>query len=196
MSDPRQRALLPDSFSPPVAAHRRLPLFTQDWPRLTAGAEPLCAAVAAVIAAYIVWSTVRLVIASALSIPFEDQWDNLILSGHRIFSSWIYAQQNEHRILFPRLIFAIDYWLFHENNHFNFACIVVTLTGICAILIFVLCRDLANLRERLFTAALLAMLFSAMQGENFAGDFRSSGFLSNWEPSGRLPRSGSAERLG
>src|SRR6267143_972716 len=75
--------------------------------------EAACAALSLAAAVYVVFSTILMVVDNAMAVPFWDQWDNLISPEQQILSSWLYRQHNEHRILFPRLIFAIDTWLFH-----------------------------------------------------------------------------------
>ena len=178
MSDQRQRALLPDSVPLPLAPRRRLPVFGLDWPRLTTSAEILCAGLAGLIAAYVVWSMVRLVVASALPVPFWDQWKELIFSGRRTLSSWLFSQHNEHRLVFPRLIFFVDYWLFDEDNRFDFICNLTLPCLICAGVLVILWQALTNWRERVWVAgAVAALLFSAMQWENFAWGFQVGWFL-------------------
>jgi hypothetical protein len=180
MNDSRRPALPCDPRVLPLArpSWHRLHVIGLDWPRLATGAEILCAGVAAVIAAYVVWSTVRLVIASILPVPYWDQWDELIFTGRRMFSSWLFAQHNEHRLVLPRLIFYIDYWLFAEDNRFNFICDAVLPFFIWVSALVVLWQPLARWRERIFVAAALAaLLFSAMQWENFIWGFQVQWFL-------------------
>ena len=60
---------------------------------------------------------------------FADQWETVLffdrlLQGTITFGDFI-AQHNEHRILFPRLVFVLDLWLTGARNGVNFAAILI-----------------------------------------------------------------------
>jgi hypothetical protein len=107
-------------------------------------------------------------------VPYWDQWDELILSTKQVFSSWIYSQHNEHRILFPRLLFAIDTFAFAETNKFNFFCNIVLPLLLAGLIVFIFNRYSARcMADTLWIAGIvLTLLFSAMQYENFIWGFQ------------------------
>jgi hypothetical protein len=152
--------------------------FAINWPMLTRTFEIACAGLALLSAFYVIVTTIRLVTISASPIPFWDQWGSIVQSNQQVFSSWLYQQHNEHRIVFPRLIFVLDFWLFRQNNEFSFVCIVVIPLVICAVTIIVASKTLVAWRDRVWIAGfVIAALFSAMQFENFAWSFQVGFFL-------------------
>lgn len=82
-------------------------------------AEEILAYSALAMGAYVLLSTVGMVVHCWSPMPFWDQWGELV-SGRNVSWSWMFSQLNEHRILFPRLIFLIDYWLTSETYIVNF----------------------------------------------------------------------------
>ena len=56
-------------------------------------------------------------------------WDQLV-SGRIITWSWLISQHNEHRLLLPRLVFIVDYWLSAETNVFDFAVGIIQLASL------------------------------------------------------------------
>ncbi len=143
-----------------------------------ARAETLLPTIAALLSLtagiYIVASTTALVIHSWSAVPYWDQWDELILSPKQVFSPWVYSQHNEHRILFPRLLFFIDRFAFSETNKFNFFCNVAIPLGLAGLIVHIAHRHVSRgLTETLWMAGIiLTVLFSAMQFENFAWGFQ------------------------
>lgn len=115
-----------------------------------------------------------MVIYGWLPVPYWDQWDELILSPKQVFSSWVYSQHNEHRILFPRLLFAIDTFAFAETNKFNFFCNLALPLLLAGLIVFVVNRHVARcIADTLWIAGIiLTLLFSAMQYENFIWGFQ------------------------
>jgi len=117
-----------------------------------------------------------------MAVPYWDQWDNLILEVDKLFwhtipldlPHWLFYQHNEHRILVPRLVFAIDRFLFGMNNQFNFFCNVAIQATLAALMITVAVRaEGQRIAEKLWIiGAVLAVLFSAMQWENFLWGFQ------------------------
>ena len=116
----------------------------------------------------------RLVIHSWSAVPYWDQWDELILSPGKVFSPWLYSQHNEHRILFPRLLFAIDTFAFAETNKFNFFCNVALPLTLVGLIVHVARRHVSRgLTDTLWIAGIvLTVLFSAIQYENFVWGFQ------------------------
>ena len=122
---------------------------------------------------YIAASTIRMVVACWNPLPFSDQWDELV-SGRPITWAWLFSQHNEHRLLFPRLVFIADRWLSGETNAVDLAVNLLIQMGLAAILVK-LARG-AGLRskaERLWAAGLvLTLLFWSVQWENFTWGFQ------------------------
>jgi hypothetical protein len=87
-------------------------------------------------AALIVASTIRMIVDCAVPSPIQDQWAQLV--GLRsVTLSWLFSQHNEHRLLFPRLVFVADRWLVAETGAFSLgvSCgLQVGLVGLLAML--------------------------------------------------------------
>ncbi len=141
-------------------------------------AESLLPTIAALLSlavgVYVLVTTVAMVIHGWSAAPYWDQWDELILSPKKVFSPWLYSQHNEHRILFPRLIFAIDTFAFAETNKFDFFCNVALPLALAGLIVHVARRHGSrSLAETLWIAGIvLTVLFSAMQFENFVWGFQ------------------------
>jgi hypothetical protein len=145
---------------------------------LIVAGERLCAGLALLAAAYVAASTVFMVADYAPAITFWDQWDELILDPRQVSLSWLYSQHNEHRILFPRLIFLIDAWLFKADNTFNYFCNLAIPMLLALLVTAVAARELSRLSERIWVGgAVFTLLLSAMQWENFAWGFQVQFFL-------------------
>lgn len=127
---------------------------------------------------YVSVSTILMVIHGWLPLPFWDQWDELILSPKQLFSPWLFSQHNEHRILFPRLLFAIDAFVFAGTNRFNFFCNVALTLALASLLIVIAHRHVSRLAsDTMWIAGIVTTaLFSAMPYENFLWGFQVSYF--------------------
>jgi hypothetical protein len=123
---------------------------------------------------YVLGTTIAFVIHGWSPVPYWDQWDELIVDAKQVFSPWLYSQHNEHRILFPRLIFAIDRFAFAETNKFNFAANIALALALVTVVVFVAHRHISRrLSDTLWIAGTaLTLLFSAMQYENFLWGFQ------------------------
>ncbi|HUC72509.1 MAG TPA: hypothetical protein VMS01_15070 [Stellaceae bacterium] len=128
---------------------------------------------------YVFATTTAMVIHGWSAVPYWDQWDDLILSPKQVFSPWLYSQHNEHRILFPRLFFAIDTFAFAGTNKFNFFCNVTLPLTLAGLIILVAHRHISrSITDTLWLAGIvLTLLFSAMQYENFLWGFEVIYFL-------------------
>ena len=136
--------------------------------RLRRGLEALAVIVTGLCAIGVVGGTGAMILRGWTPVPYADQWFDM-LSRQKLTWSFLFAQHNEHRILFPRLVFALDHWLAAETYTFDLT-VSVVLQAASAILI-------ASLGERnrgrfpstwLLGLALTATtLFSAMQFDNF-----------------------------
>lgn len=122
---------------------------------------------------FVAGSTIALALACRSPVPVWDQWDNLV-TGRTLTLSWLFSQHNEHRILFPRLVFALDALLFHERNDVDLAATVLLQGASAALLIALSLRlerpDRAGVLVRV--GFVLALTFSAVQWENFIWGFQ------------------------
>jgi hypothetical protein len=163
----------------------RFPLFEPD--RSIAGAlEPgpkrwiafLLAACPLAALLYLVWYY-------AVDIPFNDQWDIIYLfekyySGHLSFADF-WQQHNEHRIVFPKLIFLFVGILSRYNVVYEMYLSV--LTCFISFLLFIQHMDrnsrilgLGPVRSLLWVL-LSCLFFSAVQWENWLWGFQIQWFL-------------------
>jgi hypothetical protein len=135
---------------------------------------PALAILSLALGCYILVSTLGMVVQTWSALPFGDQWDMLIGDVDRLTFGWLYAQHNEHRLIFPKLIFAIDRFGFAETNRFNFFCNVFFAVSLAILTVYQVSRS-AGLRswDKLWSAGVAAgFLFSAMQWENFVWGFQ------------------------
>src|SRR5487761_455533 len=121
----------------------------------------LAALLSIAVGVYVCASTAAMVIHGWSALPYWDQWDELIFSPKQVFSPWLYSQHNEHRILFPRLLFAIDTFVFAETNKFNFFCDVALPLGLAGLIVHVARRHVSSaLTDTLWIAGIvLTVLF-------------------------------------
>ncbi len=107
--------------------------------------------------------------------PFSDQWSELFSWRQTIKDGWLnylFMQHNEHRILFPRLVFLADLEWLRGRDGLNI--VVIGLTQLVGAAFFV---QAARTRrpgalELLGAAVALSLLFSLMQWENLFWGFQ------------------------
>jgi hypothetical protein len=136
---------------------------------------PALAILSLALGCYIFVSTVDMVIQTWSALPFGDQWDMLIDDASRLTPGWFYAQHNEHRLVFPKLIFAIDRFGFAETNKFNLFCNLALPFSLALFIVYAATRYAdQTLSEKLWIAGVVfGFLFSAMQWENLVWGFQS-----------------------
>lgn len=90
-----------------------------------------------------------------------------------------FAQANEHRILWSKILFWVDYRLFGASNHFLVASNVALMTGLWVALALAAHRLAAPNRRAAFLAAMICALpcFSWLQSENITWGYQSQFFL-------------------
>ncbi len=118
-------------------------------------------------------STIRMIIACAVPAPIQDQWAQLV--GLRpVTLSWLVSQHNEHRLLFPRLVFVADRWLTAETGAFSLGVSVVLQAGLVGLLALLGRRAGIRPGAALVTAVagLVGLLFWAVQYENQTWPFQ------------------------
>ena len=114
--------------------------------------------------------TWRAVLAGYSPLPFWDQWEEVVASQ---YFSHLFEAHNEHRIVIPRVFFAIDSSLFAGRNLFLLAAIQLIQALHAAVLIWVARR--AGVRGpalALIGALVVALLFAGAQIENFYWGFQ------------------------
>jgi hypothetical protein len=123
---------------------------------------------------YVFATTAVMVFHGWSAVPYWDQWDELVLNPKQILSPWLHSLHNEHRILFPRLLFAIDAFAFAGTNKFNFFCNLALPLALAGLILFVTRRHVSrSVTDTLWIAGtVLTLLFSAMQYENFIWGFQ------------------------
>jgi len=143
--------------------------------RLSAIITGLLTAAAAALAIWVVASTIYLVHAGFTRLPVADDWDRwhtLVQDGYGF--GWFFRVHVDHRLVVPKLFFAVDHLVFGGDGWFLRIC------SLCvqAITAFLLWRiaGLAGPRDRtesiLQAAAITALLFSAQQWMNFTHPFQ------------------------
>ena len=133
----------------------------------------ICARLVLAIGLVIAFSTVALVMLVQRPLPFADQWDNIV-SGREVSWSWLTSQHNEHRLLFPRIIFWADQLVDNEGNVIDLATNLIIQT-ITTILFYRLCKSVgfteSNDNKWSF-GLILTFMFSAIQSENLTWGFQ------------------------
>jgi hypothetical protein len=126
------------------------------------------ACVVLVIGGYVFLSTANMVVDCWFPMPWWDEWHEVV-TGQILSWSWWFGQHNEHRILFPRLFFVLDYLLVNETYRISFAIPVMFQAGLVICIVW-LSRG-TRLVERpgtLWVCGLSAgLLFWAIQYGNF-----------------------------
>jgi hypothetical protein len=117
-----------------------------------------------------------------VNVPFWDQWELVPLfqkfhNGTLGFADF-FAQHNEHRILFPRLITFCLAWLTHWNIYYELATSIVLATITFLFLYNMLQRTFAKRGFVLLAACLTsAILFSPLQWESWLWGWQIQWFL-------------------
>ena len=122
-----------------------------------------------------------LILSSQTPVPWWDEWEEVdaVIHIHPLPLSWLWAQHNEHRILFYRLLFLADIRWFHGRHWVEFAAMLATQVLSLALLAGLL-RVIGKLRGDLWRAGfgLAAFcLFCPSQRENFDWGFQISFLL-------------------
>jgi hypothetical protein len=121
--------------------------------------------------------SLRLVFRSYHAVLFWDQWSTVelfdrLLGGSATLSDFI-ADHNEHRLLVPRLIFALDLWLTDARNGVNFAAILICQAIHVALFHHMISQRVGAQAVRwALTAFVTLLLFCIVQKENFTWGFQ------------------------
>jgi hypothetical protein len=136
--------------------------------------------VALVPLAFLIWFVAQY----SVNVPFVDQWDFVPLlekmyQGHLTFSD-LWAQHNEHRLIFPQLIMLPLARLTHWNIRYELAVNVILALGIFAVFVYqvkMTARRLAVGRLPWAIPAVSLIVFSLSQYENWLWGWQITMFL-------------------
>ena len=131
----------------------------------------------------LVLSTVITAIRTYTPLPKWDYWAEIEWLKSYYAGTWhlsdLWAQHNEHRILFPRLFFLLDLFVFKGTNAFLLVSILVVQAGTAAVFLRESWRmkDLSRQTRVVLAGLILALLFSGLQLDNFVWSFQISFIL-------------------
>ena len=137
--------------------------------------ERLLTVLAAVLALWVLVTTANIVRVAWVPVPIGDDWDRwLTYVGAPHILGWLFQQHIDHRLVFPKLLFEIDHFVFHAQARFTLLCTFL-LQALTAVLLWRLsgriCRQ--DRTERgILAAVIVACLFSAQQWHNFIWPFQ------------------------
>jgi hypothetical protein len=143
--------------------------------RLIRALELVLALLSLAAGGYVFATTVLMVVDSWTAVPLSwDQWWSGIFFSDQPFFTWLIGQHNEHRIAFPRLLFTIDRIFFAATNKFTFGFNLASQLSLALLVTYIASRtEGQRICERIWLAgAAVALLFSAMQYENFLWGFQ------------------------
>lgn len=115
-------------------------------------------------------------------LPWHDEWNTIELLRQLTGDPWRldawFSLHNEHRLVVPRIVFALDFWMFGGRHLFTFA---VTAVLACAIVLLAL-RESRRIAPETPTAwllglALASMLMCGQQASNLLWAFQVQWFL-------------------
>ena len=124
---------------------------------------------------YILITTLIVIRNCYFPIPTSDQWDEWrLFFASRHYSSFLFAQHNEHRIVLARLFFYIDQFVFHARNTFLLVCIflIQAITGLCLWRSTLSAGKFNRTSGILLGCFIFSCLFSAQQFNNFTWGFQ------------------------
>jgi len=143
------------------------------------GWEPLLwAGVAA-----LVFSTLSVIVRTYTPVPRWDHWAEVLWLKNYYAGQWhisdLWRQHNEHRILFPRLFFLTDFFLFKGTNVFLTISIVLLQAGHAWIFVreLRLSKGISSPVRRAAMAITIALLFSGADMDNLTWPFQVSFML-------------------
>lgn len=128
---------------------------------------------------FVILTTVYGIYINYSPVPFWDQWNGLLnfiidfKSGN--WAAW-FEQHNEHRIIFSKLLFWLDYIIF--DGLYKLLFITAVLIQFCFLILFIVLLVLAKIKNNLilYSGLGLCLLFSWLQHENWTWAFQSQFF--------------------
>lgn len=148
----------------------------RDWNSVAKKLGMLVVGICLFAALFIGATTVWTVTATHVAIPFSDEWsviEQFIVHQNRLGLLW--DQHNEHRIIFPKLFFLVDYILFDYTGTFLVVLILV-MQAFTISALYLLVRNVLVDRKLLlgWTCTCIAAGLSGAQFENFTSVFQIS----------------------
>jgi hypothetical protein len=132
---------------------------------------------AVLVALFIAADTVAMVVRTYSPLPYWDQWDSLmdyqVLRHGNFTLTHLFALHNEHRLAVPRLIFWADYALAGGSNKLNLTVISLIQVAHAALLLALIGPRWRQGSTWIVAAAVIALLMSLGQWENFTWGFQS-----------------------
>ena len=117
-------------------------------------------------------------------VPYWDELEEMtsyVDATHKSLLSWMWAQHNEHRILFYKLLFIVDMQFFHGRNWPMYVAIFCSQAALAVVIGYMLYK-LGDIKGPLWRACFgltLFCLFCPSQWENFCWAFQFSFVLVN-----------------
>jgi hypothetical protein len=164
---------------------RTHPHFRCTIPRLATGSEAPSPVIA--VASYIILifgigtlaATAYLILTTYTTVPNGDEWDVLreyVASNSALPLHWMWAQHNEHRIVFQKLLLAVDLHFFRGHEWPMLLATFLSQLSLFGVLAFLL-RRVGNLEAWSYRSALgvaLYCIFCPSQWENYTWGFQLS----------------------
>ncbi|MFN3514576.1 MAG: hypothetical protein ACK41C_16145 [Phenylobacterium sp.] len=140
--------------------------------RLRLAVQLAAGAVVVLLAGWSVWA-----VALAYSpTPFHDQWGSVhlwrVIREQGFDPALLFAQHNEHRLVFPRLVFLADFAWFQGRNILNLVAIGAVQAAAAALYLRAADLRRTGLPGLLAAALACGLMFSLTQWENFFWGFQ------------------------
>lgn len=138
-----------------------------------------CAAAAS--CAFALWTvvdTLRAVVPLLSPLPWFDDWATVdqfsdLAAGRKTLLSVLFEQNNEHRLVFPRLVFLADDLWFGGQERLTEAAIFLVQAAHAALFITILARARpARIGRWAIAGVVVALMFNLRQDENFSTGFQ------------------------
>lgn len=118
-------------------------------------------------------------------LPWHDEWATvnflINLKNNFPYIDGFFSLHNEHRLFFPRIIYAIDFFIFHGLNIFTYSFSILLFIGINLIISKVIITyKVAGQYSILLALALVAFLLTGQQLSNFLWAFQVQWFITNF----------------
>ena len=119
-------------------------------------------------------STLLVVRAGWVAIPVLDDWDRWITIAGHYSPSWFFLEHVDHRLVVPKILFAIDHLAFHGRGWFLLLCAlcIQALTGLILWRLARLAYKQDWSESVILAAAIACCVFSAQQSMNFTLPFQ------------------------
>ena len=137
--------------------------------------DKLLMALGLAVTLYILVTTLMVIRICYSPVPVSDQWDQWgLFLGSKTYSSFLFDQHNEHRIVFARMFFYIDQFVFHARNTFLLVSIflIQVITAVCLWRFTLSDGKFSRTSRVLLGCFIFSCLFSAQQFNNFTWGFQ------------------------